>query len=135
MLLKFWIWQMTNVVYFNQQVGASHAIRIAKAERWGWFNITIKTVLTSSTSVLSSINGGIISEQKRLTSPNLSETYCHRTGTRPPICMTPQQPTVYKFLQRMVFSIWEEDCGKLVNWSDIWKCLARFLYIYHKQSK
>ena len=26
---------------------------------------------------------------------NLSETYRHKTGTRPPSCQTPQQPTIY----------------------------------------
>ena len=25
----------------------------------------------------------------------LSWTYCHKTGTRPPSCVTPQQPTIY----------------------------------------
>ena len=25
----------------------------------------------------------------------LSGTYCHKTGTRPPSCITPQEPTIY----------------------------------------
>ena len=39
-------------------------------------------------------NGGIISEQKRLTSFIPCGTYCHKTGTRQPNCVTPLQPTI-----------------------------------------
>ena len=28
----------------------------------------------------------------------LSETYCHMTGTRPPSCNTPREPTIYILL-------------------------------------
>ena len=52
-------------------------------------------MLTSSTIVLSFINGGIFSEQKRLTCINLSGTYSHRIGTRPPSCVTPREPILY----------------------------------------
>ena len=60
-----------------------------------------ETVLTSSTSVLSFINRGIISEQKRL-----SGTYCHKTGTRPPGCVTLQQPTIYAIVSQLVNITW-----------------------------
>ena len=40
------------------------------------------------------IYGGILSEQKRLTSLKLSGTCRHRTGTRPPSCVAPREPTI-----------------------------------------
>ena len=50
-------------------------------------------MLTLSTFVLSFINRGIISEPNRI-----SGTYCHKTGTRPPSCAKPLQPTVHPLI-------------------------------------
>ena len=51
---------------------------------------------------LSFINGGIFSEQRDLLALYLSGTYCHKTGTRPPSCVTPWQPTIYYY----IFKYW-----------------------------
>ena len=32
----------------------------------------------------------------RCTYPHFSGTYCHRTDSRPPSCVTPQQPTIHQ---------------------------------------
>ena len=38
----------------------------------------------------------------------LSGTYCHKTGTKPPSCQTPQQPTIYSEM-RLQLWIHNED--------------------------
>ena len=43
---------------------------------------------------LLSTEGSLVSKRDLL-ALYLSETYCHRTGTRPPSCVTPRQQTIY----------------------------------------
>ena len=49
-------------------------------------------------SVLSFINGGIVSDKRDLLALYLSGTYCHKSGTRPPSSVTPWQLTIYRSL-------------------------------------
>ena len=73
-------------------------------------------------NVLSFTNGGIISEQKGLTS--LSGAYCHKTSTGPPSCVKPRQPTKY---QLSYFQTWgmnsylyapKDDCKHRAYWRE-----------------
>ena len=77
---------------------------------WTQHGIYNKTVLTLSTSVISFINGGIFSEQKRLAS-------LLPTSTRPPSCVTPRQSTTY------VTGFPYEKCLKKFTPFKTWFCL------------
>ena len=41
----------------------------------------------------------ILVEKNYLPALYLNETYCHKTGTRPPSCLSPRQMTIYGVIQ------------------------------------
>ena len=54
----------------------------------------------------------------------LSGTYCHRTSTRPPRCITPRQPTMYLDVLCLIPLVLEEKCIWLLAWNH-WNDMER----------
>ena len=72
-----------------------------------------KSVLTWSTkcSFTLSMEGSLV-DKIDLQALHFSGTYCHKTGTRPPSCQTPRQPTIY-----VLADMWENN--KLLFYTEL----------------
>ena len=88
--IPFWQLKLANKTIF---VVASNLILEGVGEIYR--QSTILLLLTRNMFYLFQLQGNLLVNKTELQALYLSGTYCHKTGTRPPCCNTPREPTIH----------------------------------------